>query len=146
MLDKIPHGTESVAFFFGIREDFKQNRLVEFFGRNEVLNLLQVFFLCRSSEIFKAQILRVMTNQIVRLVSEVTCCGNKRIGVLAKDRRVVIVHSEFGAAPVVYHKDAQIFADVTIAQRVHVVKERQIAENAKMNSLLVGKRHSQNRR
>ena len=111
-----------------------------------MLYLLQKFFLVRRREILETQILRVMSDQIGRFISEVTCGGNERVGVFTEACGVVRVHAEFGAAPVVDEQDSQIVADVAVAQRIHIVKERQIADHAEMNSVAVGKRHSQCRR
>ena len=123
----------------GVGEDFKDNRARQTLRRGESLDEFKIFFLVRRGEILEAQIAGVVLNQVAGLLAVVPGGGDEFVGVVAKLRGVIVIHAEFGTAPVVDKQEAQIAAEVSAAREVHIVEKGEVADNAEEQLIGRGK-------
>ena len=80
-----------------------------------------------------------MTDELWRLGTIVTCCGNVAVAILAKDGAIVSVIAKLITLGIIDKKDAHIITYMTIAADIHIIEESKVAKDTDMELIGVRK-------
>ena len=84
-----------------------------------------------------------MSYKVGRFLSVMSAGSYKCINIVSElFSSRMLIEMEFCASSVVDQQNAKIRSDVSVSERIHVVEKCQIAQNTKMDSAFVCKRHS----